>query len=189
MLKRHSSASKFVLILSIVLLVYGGLARAFDIYFFWESRWLGRNLLFVGLIMLLVERIKWLNLEAKSSIIEKFGIGLVGLIVIFQLVAFTLLQVNDASKVGSEYIFNDDYVNDNVGQVNSALCYSGFAFKMKFAGNTGGVATLIYLVKGKYSYIEMPVVLAYEDDEIGWKVVEILYEELDVFQFEYNDFN
>lgn len=187
MLKRHSSASKFILMLSALLLVYGGLARALDIYFFWESRWLGRNLLFIGLMMLLIERIRWLKVEAKSSILEKFGIVILGLAILFQVISFSMLQMNEAGSVGTDYLMQDEYVNQKVGNVNSALCYSGFAFKISLGGESGGVATLMYLVKGDDAFVEMPVVLAYKSDDLGWQVVEIPFEELEEFEFEYED--
>lgn len=57
-LKTLNKFTKTLLITGIVLILYGNISRIIDIYFFWESKSIGWNILFIGIIGLLLSLIK-----------------------------------------------------------------------------------------------------------------------------------
>ena len=78
--------TKILLLAGIAFTLYGYICRAAGIYFFWESKYIGWSLLFLGTITFLLSRVKRKKSQGRKSLLEKILIGILVFILSLQVV-------------------------------------------------------------------------------------------------------
>ena len=95
------------MVLGIVLIIYGYLSRFYNLFLFWESKYLGWFIFFIGIIVFLSQNAKIKKTRNKNAIFESIGIIVIIIMLIFQALFVGIVKDSEAYFVSKEYILND----------------------------------------------------------------------------------
>jgi hypothetical protein len=172
LLSRHNLFTKTLIITGLILIVYGYLAKIFDVYFFWESAFIGWMTGLVGLIGLLLTWIEQRRLLNKKSIIQKIGIGIISFIMLIQFILLIVLSRSDAYEAAKKYIRNNENIRKELGDIKGyAIIPFGSISVSSGNGGTVGVANLKIIVKGEKKFRQYEVGLVKEANS-DWKLFD-----------------
>jgi len=156
----------------LVLLVYGFLCRAMNIYFFWDSQVLGYIILLVSLLAFLIGQYKKRKAVGKKTLWTKIAIGFLGFGLVLLPIVITILRSSNAYRVATEYIRADKQLADEIGSVTGfGLIPSGSVSITSANGVQSGEALFNLIVKGEKKFKDVRIRLVRSDD--GWEVVSM----------------
>lgn len=165
--------SKFLLVVGVLFIIYGYFGRAANIFFFWESRYIGFAILFIGLIAYLVSRIKVNRTQSKKSLFEKIGIGILIFILLVQAVFFVIAPSTSAYEAAVKYLKEDSNLQKAVGVVDEVSLVPKGSMQMSSSNNSqSGSATFHFIVKGSKKYMDVAIALE-KSPASEWTVVAI----------------
>jgi len=148
---------------------YGYLCRL-GIYFFWESKHIGWNLLLISVIGYLSGRIKKKKEQKKNSIGEKIGIGFIIFLFVVESIMFTIIVNTSAYSAIKKFIYNNDQLRSEVGNIKgiSIVPVGGIGGSSGEAGETGeGEINLI--VKGDKKYKDLTLHV-FKEIQTDWQI-------------------
>lgn len=150
--------TKITAVLSILLLGYGYSCRAFDIYFFWESKTIGWIIFKLALIGILMDFISIRKQQEKKSIFLKIGIGIIVFVFIIKSILLTVFYSSEAYAVSKNYFLSDLDVKKNIGEIHGfSLNAMGSIKKETVNGISLGNAEINFTIKGDERYIDTTV--------------------------------
>ena len=155
-----SIINKALVILTSVLLFYGYLCRTIGLYFFWESKTIGWELLLITILSLLIIRIRAKKIINRKTLSEKILLGLIIFILLVQCGIVLTFPKSDAYKAAKQIIMTDKSMSREVGVVYdiSILPIGQIRTTSNSSGETG-IADLHFIVKGKHKFIDFDIQL------------------------------
>lgn len=174
--KKLNLITKISLAEGLLLIIYGYLCRQIGLYFFWESKSIGWAFLFIGIIGILFERIKFKKTIKKNSMLEKIAMGIIIFILVVQSVLISIIPFTDAYSVAKTYIISNDKIKSEVGNIVDfgLIPIGGIEKSIGSKGETGN-ATICLTVKGDKKYMDIDVYVIKEARSPKWKVIESNY--------------
>lgn len=147
-------------IVSIILILYAYAARAFGIYFFWESGYIGWLLLFCVAIFFCAGRIRIKRSQEKKVWLEKVCIAIAGMVIFAQLLLLFLLPGTDAFKTAKRHIVLTKEIMEELGEIHSfyAEPVGSMNISSSAAGSTGA-ANILVIAKGEKRFGEYELLL------------------------------
>jgi len=166
-----SIINKALVILTSVLFIYGYLCRAIGLYFFWESKPIGWELLFITIISLLIIRVRTKKIINRKTLSEKILIGLIVFVLSIQCVIIIIAPQSDAYKAAKQFILTDKSISSKIGDVYdiTILPLGQIKTTSNSSGETG-IADLHLIVKGKLKFIDFEVQLIKPIDS-NWTII------------------
>jgi hypothetical protein len=151
------------------MIVYGLLARAVGIYFFWESSAVGWGVLFVGAIWGLSSLRRYRRSNGRKGIGEAFGIFFAAFFLLTLLVGYPLISRMEATTVARQFLLTNDSIRSELGGVNGVVLMPELVYK-----GTGekGACLLEFVVKGNKKYVDVGVYLSKEENS-PWLVKDV----------------
>lgn len=166
--------TKFTLTIGLVFVIYGYGSRLFEIYFFWESKSIGWSIIFLGLIGLLLDRIRFKKNQKKKSIFEKIGIGLLIFTLFLQLIQVSVIPFTDAFATTKNYLNSNQEIIDEIGQIEGfSLMTLGSYHSGSNSEGTYGSAKIYITVKGQKKFTDLIIFVSKNIDQPAWTVDEI----------------
>jgi energy-coupling factor transporter transmembrane protein EcfT len=166
-LKKHT---KLLLTLGMLLIVYGYICRLLNLYIFWESRFIGWDVLFVGIIALLYSRIKQQKKEGKKVLLERIGVGVITFVLLIQTILFIVLPRIDAFASAERYIMNSKELSTELGEIKGVFAVPLGSIE---SSQGSGSAELNLIVKGQKKFKDIAVYLEKNADSTDWKIMGI----------------
>ena len=171
-LKNLNKFTKTLLITGIVLILYGNISRIIDIYFFWESKSIGWNILFIGIIGLLLSLIKQKKIEKKKRIFENIGVGIIVFGFITQTILMIVIPFTDAYSKAKYFIKTDSTIKKTVGKINGfGLMPTGGIQMVSDSSGEYGNATINLTIKADKKFKDITIYLEKYIDNPNWEVV------------------
>lgn len=154
------------------LYIYGYLSESIPIYFFWESKIIGLNIILISLIGLLLNWIKQRKKVAKKAIWHKIGIGFICFYLVVQVLFILLVPYSDAYKISKEHLYEDENIIKDLGEIKSvSFIPSGEIHSEEDLG----YSSLKFLVKGRKSYAKVQVYSYRAGSDLPWSIVGMKY--------------
>lgn len=171
--KRLSRFTKITLGSGLMFLIYGFLSRMLPIYFFWESRSIWWGLILLGLIGLLIIGFKNRKKKNKTTIWNGIGIGIIGSILLSQIVLVIVIPNTDAYKASKEFILNDYDLKSEIGEITGfgLIPMGGISVSTNSNGKTGN-ANINLIIKGDRAFKSVKL-LVLKDYGMDWEVHEV----------------
>ena len=159
------------MVLGLVLIIYGYLCRFFKLFFFWESKYFGWVIFFIGIIVFLSQNAKMKKTKNKNTIFESIGIIIIIIMLIFQALFVGTVKDSDAYHISKKYILNDVSLNQKLGNIEDLfLIPSGSVNKISDSTGVYGNGKINFIVKGTKKNIDISInVVKYVDDRL-WVV-------------------
>jgi hypothetical protein len=163
--------TRFTLITGFVFVLYGYICRAIPVYFFWESKYFGWMIIFIGVIGLLFHRIRLNKKAGKKSLLEKIGIGVLCFILLIQAILLSVLPNTEAYTIAKGFLQQNEKVKLELGNITGfSIIPLGAMSTSSGSQGTTGSATLNIIVKGEKKYKEYRVDLLKETNT-GWSII------------------
>ena len=164
-------------IISILLIIYGYIARLVPVYFFWESKDFGWALLLMTIILFLVKRIKRLKGSGKT-ILEKALIIIISFILLIETIFWINVTNHDAVKAVKAYVADNEELISEIGDLRDVYAVpQGSISNMKQNnGQRLGEAQLLIILKGEKKYKEVKFLVRKEPGSSSWKVISPYWE-------------
>ncbi len=161
-----------LLIISLLLIIYGYMARSLPVYFFWESKDIGWALLLLTIILFLIKRVKRLRGSGKT-ILEKALIIIISSILLFETIFWISVRNHDAVKAVKAYIADNEEIISEIGDLRSvyAVPQGSISIKEQNNGQILREAKLLLILKGAKKYKEVQYLVRKEPDSSSWKVI------------------
>lgn len=173
-MKNLSKFTKIFLAVGLLFIIYGYLSRLVALYFFWESKSIGWAIILIGLISLLLDRIKTKKEKEKKSILEKIGVGLIVFILFTQTILIAVISFTDAYSVAKMHIKYNQELTDEIGNVKGfGLVPTGGIQKTTDSQGTYGSATINLTIKGEKKFKDVSVYVVKYADQSEWIVEQI----------------
>ncbi len=153
--------------LSILLIVYGYVCRSFNLYFFWESKYVGWFLLFLTLLTFLINRSKAKKEANRKRLVENIGIGIISFIIIIQIIFFVVISNYSALSVAKEFTKSNSQIIEKTGVIEGYFIIPRGSFSEW--GNEA-TAEIQLIVKGAKAYLDIAYLM--EKNNNAWAVVE-----------------
>lgn len=137
-----------------ILYIYGNVAKLFEIYFFWESSFIGLILLTVSIgIFVLVEFL--IKVRVLKEYYRRGWTTLFRLVfIIFSILIMTLFLSSDSLSIAKDAIKDDESINNITGEIYGFGWFpDGEVMKYGQSNNKGIDAKFEILVKGKKRYL------------------------------------
>ncbi len=164
---------KVAFMLAITLIVLGYLLISFDIYFFWESKSIGYQLLFV-LIAIFFRK----DIIARKKISAKttwsyIGFWIITFMLFVKLILMIVLPNSEAYEASKKYLKNDITLIKEIGEIKgySILPDGGLSVSSDSIGSSG-TATINLIIKGTKKYKEATLSLE-KTQSTDWLVIGI----------------
>ena len=156
----------------ILLLIYGYVAPAIEMNFFWESKSIGWYIFLVGVVGLLSFGIKSREKRKKKAVLNVIGIVMICFVLLVQTILAIAIPSSDAYAVSKEFALGNEYIIEEVGVVNGFgfLPTGGISIQSDQNGTTGS-ANISLLVKGEKSY-KIYNVIVVKPNNSDWEVIE-----------------
>lgn len=170
-LRQLNTIKRVILITGFLFIIYGYLCRLVNIYFFWESKSVGWIILLIGIIGLLLEKIKINKLEYRTIIVQRIGIGIIIFIFIIQIIIVLVIPTTDAYRSAKAFILNNKELKKEIGNVTGfGLIPIGGIQKNSDSNGESGYATINLIVKGELKYIDLTIYVEKNTDSEEWIV-------------------
>ena len=164
---------KLLTLISLGLILYGYLARALDIFFFWESKSIGVGLLLIAIAKFLLDDIKLRRENKMHRIVFYFVFGILCLSIFIKGIIAIIIPNSGAYNSATELLKTDSELIAEVGEINSfSYLPSGSMGSQTNKYGTTGHADLTLIVKGDKKYVEKNVVMRKELEE-DWKIISL----------------
>jgi len=165
--------TKISLITGLILVTYGYLCRAINIYFFWDSKIIGWFLLFFALAGLLFSLYRSRKSEGKKTGWVKIGIGFVLLGLIISPIVIFIIKKSDAYQAAIEYLKTDTEIKNTVGNIRGfGLIPTGQIESSTNNGENSGDAVFNITIRGDKKYKDVMVALK-KTPETMWTIVSL----------------
>lgn len=160
----------FFLILGFSLIIYGFLCRWIGFNFFWESKFIGLNVLLIAVIPFLIHRIQLKKNEANS--IENIGIGFICLFTITQIISIPIIVSTNIYAQAKIFLLNDAELKTEIGNIKSfSLVPKGNINTFSSSsGSYSSDAVLYLIVKGDKKYKDVILYLEQSSEHPAWNV-------------------
>lgn len=151
--RKFSLFTKLCIIVGIAFIIYGFLCSKFNIYVFWESKWIGWELLLLALFDFLTTRISIRSKKKKKSIFEWIVLGHLLFLFLIQIVIFISVPQTNAYNAVKYFLDKDPKIVQELGQINglSPLPYGTYSSEQSSEGIRGECYYLL-IVKGSKKY-------------------------------------
>ena len=168
-----SFASKMIIIVAGLLIIYGYLCRAINFYFFWDSKPIGWLILIVGVIFYFSDLVRLRRSQNKSSILFKILIGIIVFGLIITGVLIFMLKNSPPFQATIVYLESDSTLRSDIGPVrNVGLIPTGSIESTIVNGSESGRAVFHITVMGSKKYKDFEIKLEKSSDT-GWEVSSI----------------
>lgn len=162
--------TKIAFVFGALLYAYGYICQRIPINFFWESKSIGKGLIFIGIIGVLAYIITKQKAKGKKTTWYKIAIGIILLIPVSQILLIIIIPNTDAYQLAKNYISHNEAIKLEVGEIAGfgLLPAGGVTVRSDGRGKKGN-ASIHFIVKGAKSYkiVSVSVVKDYEKD---WEV-------------------
>ena len=166
-----NKSSKLILASGLILIIYGYLCRLINLYFFWESKSLGWSIVLIGIITLLINRIKLKKIKKENAILEKIGIGVTTFILLVQSIFMFIIPKTDACKFAESYLKNDLKLKKEIGNViGYSYLQTGNIQVSSGADGDSGSAQFNFTVKGDKKFKDITIYLVKYIDNPQWQI-------------------
>jgi hypothetical protein len=168
-----SKFTKSILTAGIMLMLYGYICRIVHLYFFWESKYAGWALIFIGAVGFLVYRVHAKKIQGRKTIVEKIGIGIISFILLIQLILLIVIPRTGAYKTSLVFLLNNTGLKNEVGNIKSfSLIPLGSVEKKTVNHIETGNATIFLTVKGDKRFKDVTVYLE-KGPGMDWAVIAV----------------
>ena len=165
--------TKITLLTGAALILYGYLCRAVALYFFWESKYYGWSVIFIGIIGFLFTRIKSKRLQTRKTILEKIGVGILIFILLIQAVLLIVIPSTDAYKVSKDFLSANESLKSETGNIKSFnILPIGSIQKNSTNDKVSGNASIHLIVKGEKKFKDV-IVHVEKAPDTEWTVTGI----------------
>lgn len=165
--------TKISLITGLILVAYGYLCRAINIYFFWDSKVIGWFFLFFALAGLLFSLYRSRKSEGKKTGWVKIGIGFVLLGLIISPIVIFIIKTSDAYQTAIEYLKTDTEIKNTVGNIRGfGLIPTGQVEFSTTNGVESGNAIFNITIRGDKKNKDIVIALE-KTPETMWTVVAL----------------
>ncbi|MBK8141483.1 MAG: hypothetical protein IPK57_11035 [Chitinophagaceae bacterium] len=165
--------TKISLITGLILVAYGYLCRAINIYFLWDSKVIGWFFLFFALAGLLLSLYRSRKSEGKKTGWVKIGIGFVLLGLIISPIVIFIIKTSDAYQAAIEYLKTDTEIKNTVGNIRGfGLIPTGQVEFSTTNGVESGNAIFNITIRGDKKNKDIVIALE-ETPETMWTVVAL----------------
>ena len=154
-----SNATKVVFIIGILLLIYGYACRLFNIYFFWDSKYLGWLGVISGVLLLLID-IRQARVKQKQNIF--FVRMFVAVIVIFIALEGSAIFWIKTSEAYDSVIYSigtDQELKQEIGSIRGYGMIPGIDIINILKAPTSNALTFKITVRGERAYKELEFTL------------------------------
>jgi len=172
--KQLSTATKVFLIAGVVMILYGFICRWCNIYFAWESKYLGVVVLLFGLLSLFSERIKFKKSKRLTPTGERIGLWLTLFVLSLQTVILLIFPFSDAYAEAKRFLLTVPQIKEEVGDIKGfGLLPLGSIHVQTNSEGKSGEATILITVKGSKKYKDFTVNVVKEVDQPDWDVKSV----------------
>ena len=155
-----ANSGKAMIIIAILLIAYGYGCRFFNIYFFWESRYLGWMLLLAGAGLLLFNRIVIKNFRWREVVLELIAVVILFLVIILQTSILIFFPGTQAYKAGIRILKNHNKLISELGMIkNTSIVPVGQIQWTSAHDDQMKAAKFNIIVKGEKRYRDVTVYL------------------------------
>ncbi len=173
LIKNIGTPLKILTLIALALILYGYLARALNIYFFWESKSIGFGLLLFAIAKFILDDINARRENKMHRIVFYIVFGILCLTIFIKGLIAIIIPNSRAYSSATELLKTDSELIAEVGEITSfSYLPSGSMGTHKDKYGTTGNANLTLIVKGNKKYIEKNVVLVKELEE-DWKIISL----------------
>jgi hypothetical protein len=170
-LARLNWGTKILLAVGLVLMVWGYVCRLVPVYWFWEARWLGWELVIFGVIGMLSTLIRQKRVSQVIHVGEVVGRVLLVLFIVVQIVVGVSIPRSDAYVVARDKVMSDTGLTRQIGSVQYCLFVPQGSVNLttEHGGSFGG-ATFVFLVKGSKQYADIDVAMVKRPGSKEWTI-------------------
>ncbi|TKS57200.1 hypothetical protein [Mesohalobacter halotolerans] len=171
--KKIGIALKILFLLSLSLILYGYVARQFNIYFFWESKAIGFGLLLITIAKFIMDDIS-ARRENKMHLISFYLIlGILCLSIFIKVLFAFIIPNSEAYASATKLLKTDLNLINQIGEINSISYFAKGNLETRTDENgTTGSADLFLLIKGEKKYVEKNVLMSKKPEE-KWEIIEM----------------
>ena len=164
---------KRILITGVLMVIYGFLCRGLNIDFFWESNVFGWVIIMVGLIFLLIRRVKVKKSTNGTTGLEKVGIGALILFIILMGLIIIVIDNSNALSAAKTYVLNSDSLKKEIGDIRGfGFTYTGGIEISSDSAGEDGTANISLIIKGSKKFKELDFYVVKEKKQ-NWVVKAI----------------
>jgi hypothetical protein len=167
--------TKILLAIGCILTIYGYLCRLLSIYFFWDSRAIGWVLILIGITFFLVDNMEARDEQAKNTVANKVGIGLL-IFAGIALVGFNISTriFSDVYDIATRYIADDQDLKREIGEVKGfGILTTGSIQVESNSYAEYGYAVFNFTLRGDYKYKDVTIELAKSPESPQWNVIQL----------------
>jgi hypothetical protein len=168
-----SKTTKAILIAGGILLIYGYLCRFLDLYFFWESKYLGWLILLIGGGgAAIIDWIKFNKRTGKKTVGQKVMLGVLTFAFLIQVILLIVLPNTNAYEASKRFLRESRYIETHLGDIEGISIIPIGAISVSQTGDTEtGEAVLHLIVKGSKQYRDITLYLLKREDT-EWQVMQ-----------------
>ncbi|QEC65816.1 hypothetical protein FRZ67_00295 [Panacibacter ginsenosidivorans] len=157
---------------SVLLIAYAYIARAVNLFFFWESDSIGICILFIVALSYLFRSIKKRKIENKNSIVSIYLSILTLFVFLLYVILLFTLGGSNAAKACKDYCIEDKRLNSEIGSI------IGFGFNVTGSRSANhineskesGKGSLTLIVKGEKKFKDISFKVSKEPFE-EWQII------------------
>jgi hypothetical protein len=168
-IRRFSTVTQTLAVLTATILLYGYACRLLSIYFFWESKSIGWTIFWLLIIFICRDLVIEKRRLKKSALAEKIIVGLSVFVILVKSLIFFATRQTSVYAYAINFIRSDASVKGRVGAVRDVFLMPVGSIAMQ-TGPDGeaGSAELHFIVKGVDRYEDLNLIL---DKEVStdWK--------------------
>lgn len=170
---RISKITKGLLVAGSVLLIYGYLCRFLDLYFFWESKYLGWSVLLIGAsASAVIDWIKHSKLIGKKTVGQKVMFGVLTFAFLIQVILLIVLPNTNAYEASKTFLRQNRYIETHLGDIEGISIIPIGSISVSQSGDVEtGEAVLHLIVKGSKQYRDITLYLLKMADT-EWQVMQ-----------------
>ena len=169
--KQITRRTSVFLTVGLILIIYGYLCRAVELYFFWESKSIGWTLLLIGITSFLVDRIKHKKTDKRKYLLEQIITGFILFFFLIQTIFLIVIPFSDAFSVAKTYLQNNSDIKNEVGNVTGfGLIPTGGIQKSTDSQGESGNAAITLTIKGDRKFKDVIIYVVKNPDTTAWLV-------------------
>jgi len=171
--KNIGIALKILFLLSLSLILYGYVAREFNIYYFWESKTIGFGLLLIAIAKFIMDDISARRENKMHKISFYLILGILCLSIFIKVLFAFIIPNSEAFDSATKLLKTDLNLISQIGEINSISYFAtgNLETRTDEYGKTGR-ADLTLIIKGEKKYVEKNVVMNKTPEE-NWKIIEM----------------
>jgi hypothetical protein len=171
--KNIGIALKFLFLLSLSLILYGYVAREFNIYYFWESKEIGFGLLLIAIAKFIIDDISARRENKMHKISFYLILGILCLSIFTKVLFAFIIPNSEAYDSATKLLKTDLNLISQIGEINSISYFATGNLETRTNEfGTTGQADLTLLIKGEKKYVEKKIVMS-KTPEKKWEIIEV----------------